>query len=63
MLKASGVREAELSIIFLDGKAMRGLNRKSLGHDYVTDVITFDYTGVRGQGSGVRVQGRNTEVF
>jgi probable rRNA maturation factor len=42
MLKAAGVRRAELSIIFLDGGAIRRLNRDFLGHDFVTDVVTFD---------------------
>lgn len=42
MLKKAGVRDAVLSIVFLDGRAMRRLNRESLGHDYVTDVITFN---------------------
>ncbi|MBF0122077.1 MAG: rRNA maturation RNase YbeY [Candidatus Omnitrophica bacterium] len=42
MLKKSGVHEAHLLIVFLDGRAMRRLNRQVLGHDYVTDVITFD---------------------
>jgi probable rRNA maturation factor len=42
MLKKAGVRSAELSIVFLDAPAMRLLNRKHLGHDSVTDVVTFD---------------------
>jgi rRNA maturation RNase YbeY len=45
MLRRAGVRKAELSIVFLDGRRMRALNRKSLGHDYVTDVLTFDLSG------------------
>ena len=42
LLRAAGVRQADLSVILLSGRAMRALNRKSLGHDYVTDVITFN---------------------
>ena len=38
----SGVRGAELSIVFVPGRVIRRLNKSSLGHDYVTDVITFD---------------------
>ncbi|MBF0569976.1 MAG: rRNA maturation RNase YbeY [Candidatus Omnitrophica bacterium] len=46
MLRKVGVRQAELSIVFLTGAAMRRLNRESLGHDFVTDVITFDLADV-----------------
>jgi rRNA maturation RNase YbeY len=45
MLAALGFRRAELSVVFLSGPAMRRLNRKALGHDHVTDVLTFDLTG------------------
>lgn len=45
MLRESGVRKAQISIVFLGGAAMRRLNRRSLGHDYVTDVITFNLAG------------------
>ncbi len=38
----SGVAAAELSIVFVPGRVIRRLNKSSLGHDYVTDVITFD---------------------
>ncbi len=34
----------ELAIIFLTAPKMRRLNRRALGHDYVTDVVTFDLT-------------------
>ena len=52
MLKKARVGQADLSIVFLDGRAMRKLNRQALGHDYVTDVITFDLAGHRTQGTG-----------
>ena len=42
MLKRAKIRRGSLSIVFLTDRAMRALNRKALGHDYVTDVITFD---------------------
>ncbi len=42
MLASAGVDSFDLSIVFLTGPQMRALNRKALGHDYVTDVITFD---------------------
>ncbi len=31
----------QLSIVFVGEQRMRSLNRKHLGHDYVTDVLTF----------------------
>ena len=31
-----------LSIVFVGTKRMRAINKKYLGHDYVTDVLTFD---------------------
>ena len=35
--------DQELSIVFVGPQRMRRMNKKYLGHDYVTDVITFDY--------------------
>ena len=32
----------EISIIFVGPQRMKNVNKKFLGHDYVTDVITFD---------------------
>ena len=42
MLKAAGLRRAELSVVFLTGAEIRALNRKYLRHDRVTDVVSFD---------------------
>lgn len=33
--------DAEISVAFLDDEEMRRINRQYLGHDFVTDVITF----------------------
>ncbi len=33
----------DISIVFVGSRRMRTINKKYLGHDYVTDVITFDY--------------------
>ena len=33
----------ELSIVFVGLKRMRRINKKYLGHDYATDVLTFDH--------------------
>ena len=43
-----GVRSAALSLVFVTGRAIRKINREHLGHDYVTDIVTFD---LRGRGS------------
>ena len=32
----------EISLVFVAPRRMQGLNKRFLGHDYVTDVITFD---------------------
>lgn len=36
-----GTREATISVVFIDSRRCRALNREFLQHDYVTDVITF----------------------
>ena len=33
-----------LNYIFTDDPSMLDLNRRALGHDYFTDIITFDYS-------------------
>jgi len=33
---------AELSIVFVGTQRMRTLNKRYLGHDYVTDIVTFN---------------------
>ena len=47
-LKELKVPGASLSIVFVKDTAMRRLNRSSLGHDYVTDIITFDLSECKG---------------
>jgi probable rRNA maturation factor len=37
-----GVGSAALSLVFVTGSAIRKINKIHLGHDYVTDIITFD---------------------
>lgn len=57
MLRAAGVREYRISLALLSGAAMRRLNRRHLGHDHVTDVVTFDLgpeQGKAGAGKGLR---------
>jgi probable rRNA maturation factor len=62
MLKRSGVKSAELSIVFLDALAMRRLNRKHLGHDRVTDVVTFNFMTVDEGRRRRRDAGRSVSV-
>jgi rRNA maturation RNase YbeY len=42
ILAAAGIKRADLSFVLLSDKAMRRLNCVALGHDHVTDVVTFD---------------------
>jgi len=37
------LKHKELSLVFVGEAKMRNINRKYLGHDYVTDVITFGH--------------------
>lgn len=41
VLRAEGVRDADLSITFVSDRAMAALNRTHLGHRGATDVISF----------------------
>lgn len=45
---------SEVSIVVVGDKRMRALNRDALGHDYVTDVLSFDY--------GDSPEGRQIEI-
>ena len=46
VLKAEKVRDAMLSITFVSDRAMRGLNKRHLRRDRVTDVIAFGFRRV-----------------
>ena len=41
---AYGMRVGDLAYVFVDDAKILETNRQYLGHDYYTDVITFDYT-------------------
>lgn len=40
---AHGKRVGEIGYMFVDDEKILEVNRQYLGHDYYTDVITFDY--------------------
>ena len=40
---AYGKRVGEIAYIFVDDEKILEVNREYLGHDYYTDIITFDY--------------------
>ena len=44
-----GFRVGEISYIFCSSENHIGINRQYLGHDYYTDVITFDYSDLEGR--------------
>lgn len=41
---ALGLEPSEISIIFCDDEYLRTINTQYLGHNYYTDIITFDYS-------------------
>ena len=41
-LSYHGIRFAALSLVFVTGSVIRKINKTHLGHDDVTDIITFD---------------------
>ena len=43
VLRKENVQKAQLSVTFLDARAMASLNRRHLGHAGPTDVIAFEF--------------------
>ena len=43
MAASYGKRVGEIAYIFVDDEKILEVNRQYLGHDYYTDIITFDY--------------------
>ena len=41
-LRSLRAPSGDFSVAFVDGRTMRGFNRRYLGHDYATDVLSFD---------------------
>lgn len=42
-----GLRIEELNYIFCSSEKHREMNRQFVGHDYFTDIITFDYSSLK----------------
>ena len=40
----------EVNYIFCSAQRLLEMNRQFLGHDYYTDIITFDYSDLKGEG-------------
>lgn len=43
-IKERGYKIGEINIIFVSDNRLLEINRSSLGHNYYTDIITFDYS-------------------
>ncbi len=63
ILKDLGFKKAELSILLVDDKKMRFLNRKYLKHAYSTDVLSFSEKHVDAAGKRAIKTKSNTEDF
>ena len=48
VVRREGYRAGEINYIFCSSEYHRQMNRDFLGHDYFTDVITFDYSDRKG---------------
>ena len=45
LIDSEGFKSGEISVIFVDDAYLLELNKRYLNRDYLTDVITFDYSG------------------
>jgi probable rRNA maturation factor len=45
VLQSEGVKEAKISLAFVDNTTIHGINKRFLNHDEPTDVITFPMSG------------------
>ncbi len=43
ILKHANIFTAELSLVFVDDRKIRTINRQYLNHDYATDVLSFNF--------------------
>ncbi len=44
VVEEHGCRVGDINVIFCDDPAILDINTQFLGHDYFTDIITFDYS-------------------
>ena len=44
LISIEGKEVGDISLVFCNDEQLLLMNKKHLGHDYYTDVITFDYT-------------------
>lgn len=56
VLQCESVSSCQVSIVFVGSRFIRGINRRFLRHDYITDVIAFPL----GEGDG---KGREGEIY
>ena len=47
VLEGEGVREAKITLAFVDNPHIHRLNKQFLGHDEPTDVLTFPYSDAK----------------
>ena len=50
VIRREGYTAGEINYIFCSSEFHRNMNRDFIGHDYFTDVITFDYSDLKGEG-------------
>jgi probable rRNA maturation factor len=50
-----------LSFVFCDDEYLKNINVKYLGHDYYTDVISFDYSTEEGLAGDVFISNKKTK--
>lgn len=48
--EAEGYKAGDINYIFCSSEVHRKMNIDFIGHDYFTDVITFDYSDLKGEG-------------
>ncbi len=53
VLQYESVRSCQVSVVFVGSRFIRGINRRFLRHDYITDVIAFPL----GEGNGRPLEG------